>query len=185
MMLRPLAAGDRDAFLAAVNASRAELDAYMPLHRPGETDAAMFDRQLAIVQREQASGQCFRCIGMLDDGRVVGGFHLNAISRGLELKADITWWVTTPLCARGLATEGVAALLEHGLADLPRGLGLHQVQAWITGDNAASLRLAARVGLLRQGDRQSYLQTGERWAVHAMYARTAWDSEPDLATLRG
>jgi RimJ/RimL family protein N-acetyltransferase len=89
-----------------------------------------------------------------------GGFNLNAITRGLELKADITWWVAAPLCGRGLATEGVAALLAHALEDLPRGLGLHQVQAWISRDNEASIRLAQRVGLRRQGDTQSYLQTG-------------------------
>ena len=159
------------------------LASFMPLHRAGESDDAMFARQMDIVKREQAAGLCHRCVGFLEDGRVAGGFNLNAITRGLELKADITWWVAAPLCGRGLATEGVAALLAHALEDLPRGLGLHQVQAWISRDNEASIRLAQRVGLRRQGDTQSYLQTGERWSVHEMYARHAWDSEPDLAAI--
>ena len=175
MTLRPLSASDREAYLRSVRVSRAALDASMTLHRAGETDDQMFDRQLAVLKNEQAAGHCFRCIGILDDGRIAGGFNLNAISRGLELKADIAWWVASDLTGRGLGSEGVAALVEYALADLPSGLGLHQVCAWITSDNTASIRLAQRVGLRKQGQERSYLQTGERWAVHDLFIRHAWD----------
>lgn len=176
MLLRPLTAADEAAYLEAVLSSREELLAKMPMHKDGETDAQLFARQLAIVGNEQAAGQCFRCVGVLDDGRIAGAFNLNAISRGLEWQADITWWVATPLAGRGLATEGVAALIAHALADLPTGLGLHQVHAWITRDNPASVRVAEKVGLIKRPASESYLDTGSRWAVHDKYSRSVMDS---------
>jgi RimJ/RimL family protein N-acetyltransferase len=172
MMLRPLTAADEAGYLEAVTSSRAELLAKMPMHKEGESDAAMFARQLRMVSQEQAAGQCFRCIGVLEDGRIAGGFNLNAISRGLEWQCDITWWVATPLTGCGLATEGVSALVDHALGDLPAGLGLHQVHAWITRENEASIRVAKKAGLLRRGEAQSYLDTGASWAVHDKYTRS-------------
>lgn len=171
LILRALLPSDEAAYIAAVRESRAELNAFMPLHKEGETDEQMFDRQLRIVTAEQAAGQCLRCVGITDDGRIAGGFNLNAISRGLEWQADITWWIATPLTRRGLATEGVRALADHALADMPGGLGLHQVHAWITRDNARSIRLAERAGFVKQAEQESFLNTGANWAVHDKYTR--------------
>lgn len=178
MHLRPLVESDRGEYLRAVRNSAASLDAFMPLLRAGETEDQMFDRQLAAMRVEGAAGKCFRTVGVLQDGRIAGGFNLNAISRGLELRADITWWIATDLCGRGLATEGVAALLAYALADMPRGLGLHTVWAWITDDNPASIRVAQRVGLTRQAQERSFIDTGNRWALHQLYARRVDDPPP-------
>lgn len=178
MHLRPLTESDRGEYLRAVRNSAAGLGAHMPLLRDGETEDQMFERQIAAMKIEGAAGRCFRTVGVLHDGRIAGGFNLNAISRGLELRADITWWTATDLCGRGLATEGVAALLTYALADMPQGLGLHTVWAWITDDNAASIRVAEKVGLARQPQERSFIDTGNRWALHQLYARRVDDPPP-------
>ncbi len=172
MELRPLTGADRAAYIEAVRSSREELAARMPISKEGESDEQILDRQFRIMGEEQAAGQCFRCVGILEDGRIAGGFNLNAISRGLECQADLAWWIATPLVGRGLATEGVRALIEHALADLPEGLGLHQVHAWITRDNPASVRVAEKAGLIKRPETTSYLNTGATWAVHDKYTRT-------------
>ena len=171
MLLRPLTAADEAAYIGAVQSSRRELHACMPVHKEGETDVQMFTRQLRVVGEEQAAGKCFRCVGVLEDGRIAGGFNLNAISRGLEWRADLAWWVATPLTGRGLATEGVTALLDHALADLPVGLGLHRVHAWITRENAASVRVAEKAGMVLDAGARSFLDTGSNWALHDRYTR--------------
>ena len=170
MVLRPLAVTDREAYLAAVRRTRDDLDRCVALYREGESDAQMFERQVALARPSPGAAEHVRLVGVLADGRIAGGFHLNAISRGLAWKGDLTWWVAADLRRQGLALEGVRALLHHGLADLPAGLGLHTVHAWITADNIPSIRLAERAGFCKAADR-SYLQTGERWSIHDCYVR--------------
>jgi RimJ/RimL family protein N-acetyltransferase len=147
-----------------VRATREELDRYVALYRPGESDEAMFERQVEQARPRAGAAESVRLVGVMGDGRIAGGFNLNAISRGLEWKADVTWWVAAGFRRQGLGLEGVRALAEHALAELPAGLGLHAVHAWITAENGASIRLAERAGFRRAEDR-SYLQTGERWAM--------------------
>jgi [ribosomal protein S5]-alanine N-acetyltransferase len=173
MLLRPLADGDRGAFLEAARAGAEALARFLPLHLKDETDDAMFDRLLRLARAGVAGAgpEWLRMIAVLEDGRIAGGFNLNAISRGLEWKADINWWVRSDLTGKGYATEGVAALLAHAFADLPAGLGLHRVDAWITRDNPASRRVAEKAGLRRQGEETSYLLTDStRWVLHELYS---------------
>jgi ribosomal-protein-alanine N-acetyltransferase len=120
----------------------------------------------------EASATAMRRVAFLD-GRLIGAFNLNTIARGLEPVGDANWWVSAEAAGRGLATEGLIAMVEHALADLPAGLGLWSVRAWITRDNAASVRVAAKAGFRRAGDERSYLQTGEQWVMHDLYERRA------------
>ena len=67
----------------------------------------------------------------------------------------------------------MGTLLGLALDDLPAGLGVQAVHAWYSLDNDASLRLAAKVGMVRDPEARSYLQTGSRWAMHDCYTRRA------------
>jgi ribosomal-protein-alanine N-acetyltransferase len=174
MLLRPLRDGDRGAFLDAARASAEALARFMPLHMKDENDDAMFERHLKLAHAAAAGPEWVRMVGVLEDGRIAGGFNLNGISRGLEWKADINWWVRSDLTGRGYATEGVKALLAHAFADLPAGLGLHRVDAWVTRDNPASRRVAEKAGLQRQGEETSYqLTDSTRWVLHELYTARA------------
>lgn len=171
LVLRPLSEGDRDEFLRVVRLSRADLDAFAPLHLPEESDERMFARQLELTRRGEEAGTALRRVGVLGDGSIAGAFNLNTISRGLSWSADLNWWVASDLAGRGLATEGVRALADFALADLPAGLGLHEVRVFIQRQNAASIRVADKAGFARQGDERSYIQTGEHWHIHDLYSR--------------
>jgi RimJ/RimL family protein N-acetyltransferase len=176
MLLRPLIAADRPAYLAAVAVSRPALDRCLPLHIDSqETDRAMFDRQLELARIGSTGARDWlRFVGVLDDGTIAGGFNLSAISRGLEWRADVNWWVASTLTGRGLATEGVRALAEHALADLPAGLGLTELQAWITRDNAPSAAIARRLGFTRSGEERTYLLTdSQSWVLHDLWVQRA------------
>lgn len=172
MTLRPLVEADRAEYLRAVRISGGALARFMPILREGESEDEMFDRQMRFMAIEGAQGKCFRTVGVTADGRIAGGFNLNAIGRGLECRADITCWVAADVMGQGLAAEGLSALVEYGLADLPEGLGLHTIEGWVSDDNVASQRLAERAGFAMQ-EKQRYLNTGDRWAMHRMYVRRA------------
>lgn len=152
LLFRPLAMADRSQVLAAVEASRAALLHRIPLNRAldpdtTETDADMFERWVGAAVESDNNRSAWRRAAFLPNGRFVGVFNLIKIDRGLEWSCEANWWVDQRLAGRGLATEGVEALLRYATADLPVGLGLHRVDAYIQPDNTPSLRLARRLGM--------------------------------------
>ncbi len=169
MVLRPLIESDRDSFLRATRLSRAHLDRFAAIHRPDETDEGLFERQLRLTQEGLRTDQALRLVGIAPDGRITGAFNFNSITRGLEFAADLNWWVSAEFLGSGYATEGVGALVRHGLADPPGGLGVHELRAWIREDNPASIHIARKLGFRRAEAERSYLQTGFDWKLHELY----------------
>lgn len=174
LMLRRLEGRDRDAFLGLVKDNTAHLEGLFPLHEPGESDDAYFDRMLDAAAEGDARGNAWRRVALLGDGSIVGCFHLNAITRGLAWEADASWWIAREHTGRGLATEGVRAMLDHAFEPLPAGLGLHAVHCGISPGNAASRRVAEKCGFRCVPDRQSYLKVGPNWVMHDFFI-----AEPD------
>jgi ribosomal-protein-alanine N-acetyltransferase len=115
--------------------------------------------------------QNMQFVAVAEDGRIAGFFNLSAIVRGVFNSAYASWYVNVEFARRGYGTEGVRALLDLAFST-PRGLGLHRVQANIIPDNAASIRLAERVGFRKEGIARRYLYIAGGWQDHVMYART-------------
>lgn len=176
MVIRPLKESDRTQFLNAIKASRAHLERWIPLHNPGESDDEYFDRQWSLAQVGDRQGGSWRRVGVAPDGRIVGGFNLNAIARGLQSSADANWWICSSFLRQGYGKEGVEAMLRNAFADLPAGLGLHTVHAGVAPDNLASIRLARALGFHHEPGVQSYLRIGERWELHDIYSLTVLDA---------
>lgn len=184
MVLRPLREGDRAEFVRVVRASREHLERFSCLHREGETDDQLFERQLEMCRVGDQRGAAWRRVAVLHDGTIAGCFNLNTITRGLTFEADANWWISAEQARRGLGVEGAAAMLDHALADMPVGLGLHKVHAAIMPGNVAGQRLAARVGLQRRANAKVSIRIGDRWEFHEVYERTVLDppaAAPGLA----
>jgi [ribosomal protein S5]-alanine N-acetyltransferase len=183
MVLRPLRESDRAEYIRILNLSREHLQKFSSLHRDGESDAALFARHLEICRVGDERGTACRRVGVLDGGRIAGCFNLNGITRGLTFEADANWWLAADSTGKGLAAEGVAAMLDYALAELPAGLGLHKVHAAIMPSNTASIRLAERVGLLRQPHEKVSIRIGDRWEFHEVYSRSVLDQPVRLAAM--
>jgi ribosomal-protein-alanine N-acetyltransferase len=169
-VLRPLCEQDRDSFISVVRESREHLERFSPLHLPEESDEALFERQLRLTERGETSQLACRRVAVGDNGRIHGAFNLNSIARGLVWSADLNWWVGVESAGRGIATEALRRLVRFAVADLPEGLGLHEVRAYIQRDNAISRMLATRIGFERCGEERSYIQTGDTWMVHDVWS---------------
>ena len=146
LVLRALTPGDRAAFTDLLARSRDHLKGRINVHAAGETDAATFDRLLAATETGEARGSQWRRAAFLPTGQPMGMVHVLDIQRGMVFTGDAGWWVAPFHCGNGVATEMVAAMVRHALADLPGGLGLHTVSAAITPHNTASQRVAAKAG---------------------------------------
>lgn len=178
LVLRPLTDADRGPFIDLVRRSRAHLDRWSALHRPGESDDQLFDRQLELTRSGERRSTAARRLVQLHDGTLVGACNLNSISRGLQFESDCNWWIGEPYCGRGYATEALRATAEHALRDLPTGLGLHRVFAGIRPDNAPSIAVATKCGFTRQQQVKSYLNVGGAWELHDMYVLDVLGNAP-------
>lgn len=172
LALRPLRAGDRDSFLAALSASREALSRWIGLWEGGKTDTDVFDRQLELASRSQER-RSVRLVGILEDGRVAGCFNLSDITHGLESKAEVSWWVRSDLTGQGLGREGASWLVHHALSTTPKGLGLSRVFATVHEQNHAGKRTALAVGLTPADRMTATVRLGGQWIPHVVYTRSA------------
>lgn len=172
-MLRPLRASDRDGFLSALAESREHLDASFPLHEPGWTDEHVFERYLAWTISGLEAGKSVRR-AMLDaeDGRFVGMMNLLRIERGLEARAEVSFWTRLKRSRQGLAREALRAMVDDAFEDLPRGLGLHTICAWVQPMNITSIRLVTSLGFVASAEAPQQIETGGRWLQHMRFSVT-------------
>lgn len=157
---RPVAA-DRDAFLAAVAASR-ELHhpwVYPPTTRQG-FDLYLAHGDSAMVER------FFVCRS--DDDAVAGFVNLNNVLRGALQSASLGYAAFAPLHGQGLMSEGVQLVVATAFTKLQ----LHRVTAAIQPGNAPSLALIRRCGFRHEGFSPRYLKIGREWCDHERFALT-------------
>lgn len=160
LVLRPLTLAHRSAFLDAARASRARLDRTMPLHLDGETDEALFERQVRLTREGEATRTAFRRVAFLSDGTLAGAFNLVEIRRGLTLEADVNWWLAEGMAGKGLAQEALQRLIRHAFDPHPHGLGLLELHAGIHVSNSRSRRLAERLGFEPLPGRRVWMRHG-------------------------
>jgi RimJ/RimL family protein N-acetyltransferase len=171
LLFRPLGLSDRTAFVRAVRLSRPDLDTHHPLHQPGETDEQLFLRQVRMAAQGETQGTAWRRAAFLEDGRLAGCFNLGAVTRGLEFSAQASWWISADCRMKGLACEGVQAMLDVALDPAPRGLGLFRVSASIAPGHHASRTIACRAGMRRTPERVYFAVQGVQ-TPHDVFVRT-------------
>lgn len=171
LLLRPLGLSDRKVFIRAVQLSRADLDTHHPLHQHEETDEQLFLRQVRMAAQGESQGRAWRRAAFLEDGRLAGCFNLGAITRGLEFSAQASWWISADCRGKGLACEGVEAMLDVALDPAPRGLGLFRISASIAPGHHASRTIACRAGMRRTAERVSIAVRGVQ-TFHDVFVRT-------------
>ena len=118
-----------------------------------------------------------RLVRVIPNGRVVGFFNLEEIVRGVFQSGYASWRTNVESSRQGYAVEGVTALLDLAFSS-HAGLGLHRVQANVIPENLPSIRLAERVGFLKEGLALRYLKITGKWQDHVMFAKLAEEHLP-------
>lgn len=103
------------------------------------------------------------------DGELVGQVSVASIARGSLSSAAIGYWISREVAGRGITPLAVAMAMD----DCFFTLGLHRVEINIRPENAASLRVVAKLGLRDEGVRKDYLHIQGHWADHRTFALTA------------
>lgn len=159
IVLRPVAAGDRDAFVASACASRRLHGRWVG----APCDAAAFARHLARFDGVAHFGfvVCRR-----DDGALAGAIHLTHVVYGVLCSGYLGYYAFAGHERQGLMKAGLSLLIRHAFGPLR----LHRLEANIQPDNSASIALVRACGFSQEGFSPAYLKLGGRWRDHQRWA---------------
>lgn len=172
LTLRLLTVDDRDAWIAAHEASRDHFAPGLPAGDPAMPMGRRFELALAKADDGARTDTRYDFVAELHDDRALAAFcSLSQVFRGPFQNAYAGWRVALPHVRQGLGSEAVTLLLD--LAFDPAGLALRRVQANVIPSNVASLALARACGFREEGYALRYLEIAGRRQDHLMLAKLA------------
>ena len=167
--LRPLRRRDRQAWTRLRLDNAAWLDPWEATSpEPDRLPAPTFARYVAEVRREARQGRTLPFAVDLH-GELVGQLTVSGIARGSLCSASVGYWVSRAVAGRGIVPTALALAVDHCWFEG----GLHRVEVNIRPENAASLRVVAKLGFRDEGVRERYLHVDGDWRDHRTFALTA------------
>jgi [ribosomal protein S5]-alanine N-acetyltransferase len=177
VVLRTLVPDDFTAWSDVRRRSRPWLEPWEPLPEPGTidpaTDRAAFRARCGSWDRQRQLDAAYGFGIFLVDGTLVGELSLGSVQRAAFQSAFVGYWIDHAYAGHGLVPEAMALILRFAFDDL----GLHRVEAAIVPRNAASVRVAQKLGLREEGLAERFLQIAGVWEDHVRYAITAEEWE--------
>jgi ribosomal-protein-serine acetyltransferase len=160
--------------LAAVDADRATFDRWLRWSGTirSQEDARDFIVRAADLERE---GRGFHW-GLWRDDVLLGGVPCWSVDP-VHRVAELGYWLATGVWGQGLATTATRVAVEH----LFTRQQVNRVEFQCRTENAASRRVAERVGGRLEGVRRQSHWVAGAFRDHAVYAILAGDPLPALA----
>ena len=164
--LRPLEPWQADELLAHMDRGRDFIGRYIGL--PDRVTDLASSRAFLIDYAEKAATDTARVYGIWLDGTLLGGvlFRTMNIEQGT---AEAGCWLEPAGIGKGLVTRATRVIIDWAV----RERGVHRVEWQVAAENEASIAVARRLGMTRDGVlRESYLHKGKRhdieiWSVLA------------------
>ena len=161
VVLRAIAAGDQDEFLALARAS-------VGLHHPWYSMPMTPEEFRAYLARYGRPGTEGFLVCLRNGGGIAGVVTIDSIVRGRFQSATLSYAAFAPAAGRGYMSEGLALVLEYAFTELR----LHRLEANIQPANQASLRLIRRLGFRQEGYSPDMLFIDGAWRDHERWAIT-------------
>ena len=124
-----------------------------------------FSAMLRAQRRDARAGRSLP-FAVTYDGALVGQVTVGNIVRGAYDGAYVGYWVDQRVAGRGVTPTALALALDHCF----REVRLHRVEANVRPENAASLRVVAKLRFRDEGLRRRYLYIDGDWRDHRSFA---------------
>jgi ribosomal-protein-alanine N-acetyltransferase len=160
--LRPPRATDREAFLAAVQASRS-------LHHPWIAAPATPAQFRAYLKKMSAPAHHPFLVCRGDSEQIAGVINLTNVIMGVFRSGFLGYYAFAGHEQRGFMRAGLKGVVRHAFGTLK----MHRLEANIQPGNAASIALARACGFQQEGYSPRYLKIGGRWRDHERWALIA------------
>ena len=170
--IRPFSESDTDILVEAVQSSAESLRQWMSWYHPayGPEDA---QRWLAHCAQQWKSGldREFAVIATRS-GALIGSFGISQINT-IHNFGNLAYWIAAGHCNRGVASQAAKLALEFAFQEM----GLTRVEIVVRTNNAASQRVAQKIGAHLEGiaRKRIFFQSSAEDAL--MYSVVATDLE--------
>jgi ribosomal-protein-alanine N-acetyltransferase len=180
--LRPPRRSDAPAWSAARQRNQAWLQPWEPTSPASWADRSTKAAWYALSATLRANARSGAAVPMMIcyGDRLVGQVNASNVIRGVLQSASIGYWVDAAVAGRGITPTAVALLIDHLLGPV----GLHRVEINIRPENAASLRVVAKLGLRREGQHERFLDIDGQWRDHVTFAITVEEVRPGSVLAR-
>ena len=162
----PAADIDPELFAVFVRANREHLDRYLP--RVAVLDSTDAAREHFVSVAQQVASRELWEWHLEDSGAMCGAVRLNRVEWE-NRKAAVAYYVGAEFQGRGIATTAVRAILRYAFVDL----GFHRIELRCVTENAASVRVAERLGFIREGELRAAELLHGQYANHFVYSMLA------------
>ena len=153
-------------------------EATLPPEAVAEGDSApTFGTMVRRLRKEAREGRTLP-FALVYQGGLVGQVTVGGISWGSLRAGYVGYWIDEAVAGRGIMPLAVAMAIDHSLQELR----LHRIEVNIRPENAASLRVAEKLELRREGQRQQYLHIDGAWRDHITFVVYADEVPEGLAT---
>lgn len=139
LILRPPELGDAAPICSAVKASLPELSKWLPW----ATDS--YNEESAVLWINRTFDELYPIVAAEPDGTIVGTCCINHHDP-LNKRANLGYWIRSDRTGRGYATHAARYVAQYALQS-----GLHRIEIIMSTQNAASRRVAERVGAHYEG----------------------------------
>lgn len=164
--LRPLEPWRAEEFFAHIDRGREYIGAYVGL----AAAASDLESARGFLQSyaEKQAADSGRLYGIWLDGTLVGGVLFRIFDTAMEY-CEVGCWLEPAGVGRGLVSRAITVLIDWAVEER----GIHRVEWSASSANTASLKVAERLGMTREGVlRESYPYRGvrydmEMWSVLA------------------
>lgn len=154
--LRPLEPWRAEEFLTHIDRGREFIGRHIAL--PDAVTDLESSRTFLQTYADRAAADTGRIYGIWTGGTLVGGVLLKAmdVERG---NAEAGCWLEPSAVGRGLVTRAARMIIDWAI----RERGIHRVEWHVSASNEASIAVARRLGMRRDGVlRESYQYRGRR-----------------------
>jgi ribosomal-protein-serine acetyltransferase len=170
--LRPLEPWHAEEFLAHLDRGREFINRYVPFGEQAlDAEGA---RELLQRHADRRAADTGSLHGLWLEGTLVGGVLFLNVDAA-QGTCEVGCWLEPAAAGRGLVTRAMRVLLDFAVEER----GMHRVEWVAAAENEASLKVARRLGMRRDGvRRQSFLHHGRRldvevWSILAPEWRAA------------
>ena len=167
LRLRSLRMRDEDDWLVLRAANRDWLKPWEATPPPEAREEVMGFRRFVRLERRQLARLESIPLAIEVDGALVGRIAVAGIQWGAQRGGSLGYWIDERHAGRGLVTRAAAMLATHAF-----DLGMHRIEIAVRPENAASIRVAEKLGFTPEGLRRSYLFIDGAWRDHLVFART-------------
>ena len=165
--LRPLRLRDASRWRELRAANRTWLEPWEATPPDPGAPGMPYSQLVRALSREARAGRGLP-FAITYEHDMVGQLSVSGIGWGSLCSANLGYWISEHVAGRGITPTAVALATDHCLLTL----GLHRMEVNIRPENAASLRVVAKLGFRDEGVRLRYLHIDGAWRDHRTFAIT-------------